>query len=333
MINIETIIFLTVLIVGLVFIIKFWKRKAHRYIIIGVYILCLVFVILIGSDFDNEPYVPDQIVSDSTLDLRIMETTDRSYLLNGNNEVRYVTIYDKKPKTLTNWNPIYLREMDNYYIVVYSKNKDKKITYDRFRQSDYERHDDIDLLVVIDKHTGNIFHTTHYDLIGHEIDLTSFQEGHNIVTFNVFLPYEDKIAYVRYFHYTDDYSIDGFESKHENFATEPMGGNWVGMIGHTHTPGDPSWVEDFIIYENLYYYEDSYGTAYYGYLDANGPWISFIQNYDLSSEIYAQEGYLKFNTDGLYYVDNDLNLCLLNGTMKTVIASDISIDVWESYIE
>ena len=327
--HIQNCVIILLFIISLVTLIKFWKHKNYRYSVIGGYVLILVFFMIYVLSFSNDQNVPAQIVTDKRLSLQLEETADRNYLSNHNEEALYIDFYDNSPKILKAWHPIYLDEIDNYYIVIFSKDKDKSISYLRFRQGDFERFDDIDRLVVINKDTGFIFHTTHYDLIGHEIDLTSFQEGNNIVTFNVFLPYEEKISYIRYISYTDDYSV--MES-HENFHSEPMGGNWIGMVGHTHTPGDPSWVEDFILYENLYYYEDSYGEAYYGYLEYQGGWVQFRKSYHFTDETYVKAGYLKFTDDGLYYVDNDLNLVKMRGPYKTTITSNIDINDWESYI-
>lgn len=327
--NIQNSVIILIFVISIITLIKFWKHKNYRYSVIGGYVLILVFFMIYVFSFSNEQGVPAQIISEQRLSLTLEKTSERNYLLNHNEEAKYIDFYDQTPKTLKAWHPIYLDEIENYYIVIFSKDKDKQLSYQRFRQGDFERFDHIDRLVVINKDTGFIFFTTHYDLIGYEIDLTSFQEGNNMVTFNVFLQYEEKISYVRYISYTDDYSV---MKSHENFKSEPMGGNWIGMVGHTHTPGDPSWVEDFILYDNLYYYEDSYGEAYYGYLEYQGPWVQFRKSYHFTDETYVKEGYLKFTDDGLYYVDNDLNLIRIRGPYKTTIKSNIDIANWESYI-
>jgi hypothetical protein len=332
MINIQTSIFILLFVISLITLIKFWKHKTYRFSVFGGYVLIIVFFTILIFSSSNVQDIPDQIVTETRLLLELEKTIDRNYILNHNEEARYIEVYDKDPKILEDWHPIYLDEIESYYIVIYSKDKDKQISYNRFRQGDYERFKDVDRLVVIHKDTGLIFHTTHYDLIGYEIDLNSFQEGHHIITFNVFLQYEEKISYVRYISYTSDYSIDNSKSFYENFATEPMGGNWIGMIGHTHTLGDPSWVEDFILHNNLYYYEDSYGEAYYGYLEPQGPYRAFRKSYEFTDETYAKQGYLKFVDDDLYFVDNDLNLCYLNGSTKVIVASHIVLENWESYI-
>jgi hypothetical protein len=228
--------------------------------------------------------------------------------------------------------PIYLEEMESYYIVIFSYDKDTTIEYSRFRQGDYERIDAIDQLVLIEKSTGYIFNTTDYDLIGNEIDLNSFQEGKEVVTFNVFLPHEERISHVRWLYIEDDYSLETHASMYQNFHSEPMGGNWLGMIGHVHVLGDPSWVEVFDLSDDFFYYKDSYGKTYAGYLHQDENWINFKQSVDLTEERFASSGYYKLDDNGIYYVNNDMDLVYTLAFQTVVIKENVNLENWEDHI-
>lgn len=331
-VNIQSIVLMAAVVVAIFLVFKFLKKAYRIFGLIGIALVIAGVFVVSMVDFSPTEYIPDQIISNTSLSLRIEQTENRSYLMNGDSEATYISYNDDQPKILKTWFPIYLDDLEDHYIVIFSHDMHRKVVYHRFRQTDYERHRDGDRLVVIQKRSGYIFDTIDYDLIGHEIDLTSFQEGTNVVTFSVFLPYEDRISHIRYIHYTDDYSIEDSHQMFENFYTEPMGGDWVGMVGHKHTLGDPSWVVDFILSGNLYYYEDSYGTAYYGDLRKQQKYIQFREFYDFSDEIYAKQGYLKFEHDGLYFVDNQLNVVYLDASVATIVATNISLDHWESAI-
>jgi|GEM_PF-2482764 len=328
----QIIIFIIVLLGCIYTLVKHRDNKAYKNSAYLVFIFVTILLVIGSIDFSNQHDIPDQIVSDRVLSLSIVETDERSYLSNNNQEVKYISLNNTTPSKLAYWHPVYLDEIDSYYIVIFSSDKDTKVSYSRFKQKDFERYQNIDTLVIIEKSTGYIFDTTHYELIGQEIDLTSFQEGFNIVTFNVFLSYEEKVSYIRYLHIKDDYSLESTDAMYDNFENEAIIGDWLKRVAHVHTLGEPSWVEDFILFEDQYYYEDSHGIINYGYIISDRTHLEFISQINLSNETYVKQGYFKLTKDGLYFVDSYRTLCLVNYTGVNFITENIILEDWESYI-
>ena len=122
------------------------------------FIFALIFVVFLTfslskvlNSIETSQHTPemDQIVFDGTLDIKLIKQTDRTYLAftENNKEVEYISVYTSKPFIAKKVNPIYLEDIGDYYVMIYSKDKNKEIINNRFLQGDYEFYDSDDQLI------------------------------------------------------------------------------------------------------------------------------------------------------------------------------------------
>jgi energy-coupling factor transporter transmembrane protein EcfT len=301
------------------------------------YIIVLILpASLIINYFEYRNYEPEihQVVFDETLDLSLVESDSRNYLINlySGKEVTYINVYEKTPYKLKNLHPIYLKDLGDYYVVIYSYDKDKVIKNDRFLQGDYEFFE-TDILVLIEKETGYIFNTQAYELIGNEIDLNSFQFGENLIVFAVFIKHETNISFYQYINIQDDYSIENSRSLYENYYSDFVS-DWQFPAIHEHTLGDPSELVDFKIFGTYIYYQDSYDNLYVGTYNQENYGVRFNFYETLMDEQYAKDGYIKATSTGIYYLSNDLDIYkLVSLTYPMLIEENVSTDDFEAFFD
>jgi len=279
-------------------------------------LIALFVIIVIGAipeipsiieGFNYEPEI-HQIVFEGTLDVEIFHEDERSYLVYGDSkkEVTYLNVYEKNPFKSKISNPIYLNDIGDYYVVVFSLDNSMKITDDRFLQGDYEFYD-VDHLVLIQKSTGYIFDTQEYELIGNEIDLTSFQYVDQTIFYGVFIPHENNISFYQYTIIQDEYSIEDARSKYENYYSDFVGGFQYPLI-HFHRPEDPSELIDFKVAGKYLFVKDSYNNVYVGSYSDYEYGLTFTFDESLSDEEFLLEGYIKITENGIYYLGIDYNV-------------------------
>ncbi len=242
-------------------------------------------------------------------DLMIEESEEGNYLVDRNTtkEVSFFSHYDLDESFELNSYPVYLKEYSDYYVLILSFDNEKEFLYDRFLIGDYELSTS-DKLYVIEKSTGYVFDTREYDLISYEIDLNSFQYTSEAFFFNIYLPFENEIGFIYYWNITEDYYI---ESPRMNYYSNIlMSGE--GEFLHYHTEQDPSSIVSFKVVDDYFYLIDTYDRVYSGtfYQDEYG--LDFISNEFLSDEPFALEGFIRISDEGIYYLDQDLNIKKLN---------------------
>ncbi|MBN2540755.1 MAG: hypothetical protein JXB08_04450 [Bacilli bacterium] len=298
----------------------------------AVLLLAVLLVNILGQE--NLEIIYQYVAFDDELDLSLVKTPERNYLIytNSDEEVLYENRYEEQPFHSEKLHPIYLDDMEDYYIVIYSYDHTKTITNDRYTQNDYERNRKRDFLVLIRKDDGLVIYTEDYELIGREIDLNSFQSGNNIITFDIFIPYEKNISYIRCISIDDDVAYDSSYIYNDDIHNTPMITTFMGEIYHFHTLGDPSEILEFTLAGSFYYYEDSYGLSFAGKIRRDLYGAEFTRNLDLSLEEYAKDGYVRITESGIYYVSNDLDLVFNNGSNSVIIQADITLMEWETYI-
>lgn len=169
-------------------------------------------------------------------------------------------------------------------------------------------------------------------MIGREIDLNSFQSGNNIFTFDIFIPYEKNISYIRCISIDDDVAYDSCYIYKDDIHNTPMITTFIGEIYHFHNLGDPSEILEFTLSGSFYYYEDSYGLAFAGEIQRELYGAEFTGAVDLSLEAYAKDGYVRIAESGIYYVSNDLDLVFDNGSNSVIIQANITLTEWRIYI-
>ena len=306
------------------------------------FIFALIFVVFLSfslskvlNSIEASQHTPemDQIVFEGTLDIKLIEQTDRTYLAftENNKEVEYISVYTSKPFIAKKVNPIYLEDIGDYYVMIYSKDKNKEIINNRFLQGDYEFYDS-DHLVLIQKSTGYIFDTQDYELIGREIDLSSFQYSGTTIFYSVFLPYENGISFVQYISVSEDYSIETRMDKFENYSTNKIFGDSTGLV-HSHTFGDPSKIVDFIVTGNYIYIKDSYNVVTVASYVQDTYGLNFTYDDSLSEEEFVLEGFIDVTIDGIYYLSSNYNIYrLIPGFLNaTLIEENVTKDEYLTY--
>ncbi len=333
------ILFIVVVITAIVYTIYFTfithQKEKLKYLTPLYLIIFIVAISLVVNIIQYRHYEYDihQVVFEDKLNLSIVKTEDRNYLYNKitNKEVTYINVYEKTPYKSNNLQPIYFKDIGDYYLVVYSPDNKRIIENERFLQGNYESNE-IDHLVLIEKETGYIYDTQEYELIGLEIDLTSFQFGNNLIVFGVFIPYENNISFYQYINIQDEYSIEDAMSLHENYYSDNVG-DWTHPSIHFHTLGDPSEITGFEISGRYLYYKDSYGRIYVGAYNNETYGVNFSFYETLMDEELAKEGYIKVTDTGIYYLSNDGHLYKTRGySIRTLIEINVSKDEFESYI-
>ncbi len=303
------------------------------FVCLGIFMLTAYIIEIIAYDVKVETGY-NQVIFDDTLELSIAITPERNYLyhIESGEEVQYMNFYREKPFYSKLMHPIYIDEIESFYIVIFSYDKDKTITNNRFLQNDYERHHQRDILFLIDKSNGFIISAEDYEQIGYEIDLTSFQEGNNLITYGVFLLHEKGIAYIRCINIDSDITYDTYHNYINNIHNSIMWVNSSIGVYHSHTLGDPSEIEAFILEGAFYYYEDSYGVAFAGRVSEQEYGVMFRADVILTDESNAIAGYVRVTNSGIYYISNDMNLMFTNGITTTLYQEDVNFEDWESYI-
>lgn len=348
--NIFMVIFILVVLLSIYFIIKKQARKLWYFLPIYITFFSYITINTINDLSSEYPRNFISVEAETTLDLRLRKESDRNFLYQvDSSEEILVKGNNGELFNVEQFSPIYINETENYYIVVYSVDHTKTILNHRFTQQDIERNNFYDRLVLINKNNHKILNLAEVELIGKTINLNSFQESDdNLLSFNIFLDYETKISTVELIYI----NYEAIELEFDNIAVQifnPMmkdDDEYI-SVNHFHTLNNPSWITDFILKDDFFFYQDSYGKSYIGTIEgdisysySNNGQVTSVSGFlylnagvNLEDLVYANQGYLKITENGIYYINNDLDIVFYNGVNTTIINEDVSLDSWLDYMD
>lgn len=337
-ISIATIIYLLLCLAAITAIVQVVRGKAHKIYLLLVIIPVAVpvFAIIDNLNSDYHKHMNFIETTNNNLTVELREDEERTYLYNTelDKEVAYANQWNPgRYKTQKDYHVVYLKELENFYMVIYSKNKEKEYT-DRFLVGDHER-DKGDLLYIINREDGFMYPVDAYSMSGYELDLDSFAVEDRVVYFGVYLKYETGISHYRNLYIPEDpddneYRETGWRNGRERIW---INGNVSGGSSHRHILGDPSEIETFILHEDLFLYIDSYDYIRVGRYRVEDSWIKADGHEFLIGQNYVLAGYYEFYNGDLYYVSNDLKLMKYTNRNATyTIEENISLTNWTDYI-
>ena len=313
------------------------KKLPKKYLItVPALLLYTLFTFLINYDYDVDKEMNIVVKGDNDLNLTIYSNLERSYLINLDTleEIEYKTTWrPKKEQTQNDLNAVYIKDLDPYYLVIFSEDKDRTYS-DRFTLGDHER-DRGDLLYLIDKEDGYMYPVSSNELSGYEIDLTTFTVSDELVYYGVYLKYEDNISHYRYLYIPDDMTLEmyGNISFHNNRDAIWISGVQSGSV-HLHTLGDPSNIELFDAREGRFVYIDTYGKIILGSYKKAEYDVTFSGSDLLTGQTNILLGYYDIVNGKLYYVSNELNLYRFdsNYAPSVPIRENVTLDNWQDFI-
>lgn len=306
----------------------YFKKK--RRMVISVAILCLSYLAFEFYTWTDEPYygfnythlVHDDKTSDFTLSL----IDDVLYESSLNEPLDY-KLLDWGSKRL-DYKPIYLKTLNAQYdLVIFSRNKNKQVTYGYYTHDDYEFNSDTQSkIVIVEKKTGKLLDFHSYDLIGYTLDLNNILVQDKTVALPVFKPFTNEVSYYfalyiedsdNYTSITDTYLFFNMRSKLKYYA---FGHEFYLGVFEDGTINYQSFKSERII--EYIKGEPRIVSSSYGGRTLNA----------LDDELYVQQGYFTVVNRLLYIVKNDLKIYRMNGNDLTYVADVIDLKSWQTQI-
>ncbi len=327
-------IFITIIIMVLTRLKK--VNKVYERILIPLTIFVLVMVYVINFDWDSYEEMNFIVKGEPELSLTVKEKDGRSFLFdeNQNDEVKYKPYWTtNKEKIQDDYNVVYFKALEQYYLVIFSENSTKTYT-NRFLVGDHERERG-DLLYVIDKEDGFMYLVSATSLSGYEVDLSSFKVEGEIVYYGVYLKYETGISHYRYLVIPDNIEKEDYSSQtwRNNRDQIWIRGDVEGGSNHVHTLGDPSEITTFILNEKTFLYIDSYDIIRVGRYTRSNNDLRLDGKEFLTGEQYIIDGQYELIDGILYYLSNDLELRKFTNNFATsTVKEDVTLDNWRDFI-
>lgn len=300
-------------------------KSVYKYIINCLTLFITIVVVVIGLIAKTES---GSLITNVNLkyenhlqDISLMKSDDSNYLYDNLNQemIEHLDVN-------TIYMPVYLKDLDNYYLVVYSVNND---LYENglFRMSDYETYENIDWIVIIEKTTGVITIIREYHHIGRTFNLELATSGANNILLPVLIPHEKEV------------------------------GSYIVIV----IPENARYRNDYYSIRSMkyYYYQENEPYIYYkdNIIDKDGRVLSvdsednvILQVHDIrvegpevssksqsfdqlfNEEKYVKEGYYKKYLGEIYYLDNNLNVKKIVDENNFVTIKELNnINEWESF--
>lgn len=301
-------------------------KPVYKYLINSL-ILIITFTIIVIGLLDAKD--TNSLITNVNLkyenhlqDISLMKSDDSNYLYDNLNQeiIEHLDVN-------TIYMPVYLKDLDNYYLVVYSVNND---LYENglFRMSDYETYENIDWIVLIEKTTGVITIVREYHYIGRTFNLELATSGANNILIPVLIPHEKEV------------------------------GSYIVIV----MPENARYRNDYYSIRSIiyYYYKENEPYVYYKdyIIDKDGRVLSvdsednvILQVHDIrvegpvvssesrffdqlfNDEKYIKDGYFKKYLGEIYYLDNNLNVRKIVDENNIVTIKKLNnINEWESFV-
>lgn len=307
----------------LLLIFKYLENDSVKFISIVIFIL-LLWQIPLLFQHSNQYNVRSSlnfnrinIAHESTNNGLIIKNKSGTNILYDNIKNQEVTYFkDKKDVSSILYTPVYLRNLRNYYLVVFSTNQNKDYSAGRFIQGEYDFFN-ADQLCFIRKSDGVMIFFKDYELIGKTIDLNTIENIDNFVIYRVFVDFETDISFVGL------YEID--ETIRINITT---------IITKIHYHGeDYSYVKKFVTSNDfVFMWTNSYNKVFVN-TKKDGGHLSMNPITSYMDQTYIIEGYFTNYNGDIYYVDNDLKIRKLNVKGEDLFIADvINLSNWESQL-
>lgn len=282
------------------------KNKVRITIYISASLLLISGVLVLTAIISNssnpyEMFYNVDMKNNTKLNIDIFFKANRNYLVyEDQSEVMY---YYGEEDVVTHYSnlyhPIYLKEYEDIYVVVFSTDKDKKIEYNRFTIVDCQLLDHKeDKLLVIERNTGEIFSIYDYYLVSKTINLESITLNSNkLLSYEVFLDHEEGISAV-YGFFIDNENKEYYHPYYSIANTPDIALTHI----HFYSEGDPSEITNYVITSKYIIWTDSYGEAYGYYFSGH----QSIQYTAISNEIidnsFIKQGYFAEKNGEIYYI-------------------------------
>ena len=301
-------------------------KPVYKYLINSLILLITFTIIVIGlldAKDTNSLITNVNLKYENHLqDISLMKSDDSNYLYDNLNQeiIEHLDVN-------TIYMPVYLKDLDNYYLVVYSVNND---LYENglFRMSDYETYKNIDWIVLIEKTTGVITIVREYHYIGRNFNLELATSGANNILIPVLIPHEKEV------------------------------GSYIVIV----MPENARYRNDYYSIRSIiyYYYKENEPYVYYKdyIIDKDGRVLSvdsednvILQVHDIrvegpvvssesrffdqlfNDEKYIKDGYFKKYLGEIYYLDNNLNVRKIVDENNIVTIKKLNnINEWESFV-
>lgn len=230
-----------------------------------------------------------------------------------------IFLNSSKKEVPVTYYPIYLNELDAYYIVVFSKDTSNSLTDGLFFQHDYEMYrNQVDMLLLISKVDGQLLQPRVYNLIGSTVDLDAAENKEDTITFPVYKPFSKNINYYYYIEQLPTNSRPYITSDMISFSGDKNIEKFEFVQGRYLTLFDTGDISYYI--RSPYIIEESDVITS----------IRFSANYSqiLNDEIYVKQGYFTTHNNQIYIVGNDLCIYLVTGETLTKVKQLESLDTW-----
>ena len=317
-----------ILSIALIILLLFFIKSNQKYHLIIFSLLALIFIGFLGywlmpTNVKNTIF-STMITNEPIENLHIEKVDGVNVLYNNNAKVSYTYVGDgKAPET---YYPVYLKDLDDYYLLVFSIDSNKDYSHNRFYQEDYERSYFIDWIYFVDKKTGDMYYLRVYNTIGKTLALDKFENVNGIVIYHVLLDFELETSYCGLLF------INTVEIGNGIFFSSE--------VTRFHYHGDDySYIKKLLLTtKNQLIEVDSYGEIYYSSFSYTYNNNGFSMKRHTSSKIladeeYAKAGYITVVNDKIFYVNNNLEIYQFKYTGLDVYIEDvISLNTWEEQL-
>lgn len=320
--NFQDIFYFFLLGIGLLIIILFIKKKKIMAIvllsIIGFFAFIAIITNIPSLNSDNSDWIGDHQINNinlnDSLSIRTIDGKKQLYNDTLNESIQFKNLDFKFLQ------PVFLSQVDNYYVVVFSLDGNKTYEDGRFYQGDLELQKSMDKLAFIDVEHAYIHELRKVELIGRTIDLFSMDSNDTSVAYKVYHYYSDLTFayYFTTFSYAEKISLSQTYS-----ITLEAGIYFYPMVQGHETEGaiqdnvtNFGWANDNYCIFNT---EEGVKVGHFdietyisdGFITGSSWRYNDLTFYD--SEIYLQQGYYTVRHNLIYYVDNNMNLYELRG--------------------
>ncbi|WP_025725031.1 hypothetical protein [Acholeplasma granularum] len=283
-------------------------RKRKTYLLVSTLMFMLLVGILISNLIsNNHPGFSYSSIKDydSTVPLKI---ENKKLISNFNSEVIYLDSF--KVEVSLNIYPIYLKELDNYYLVIYSYDMNKSLEYELYTQNDYEMYrNKVDILALINKADGKLSVPRVYNLIGSTFDLSQILNKGETILLPIYKPYKSDINYYYLIQGIKKSNLTHFKTKFISLTSNKV-------------------IQKFEFLENRFITlfdngEIQYETHTEGIISGNNNSTNFsysTNNYEvLDNKTFVKMGYFTTHHNKFYILNDDMAIYLLEGEVLTKI--------------
>ncbi|VEU80553.1 hypothetical protein [Haploplasma axanthum] len=306
-----------IILVIIIFMIILIPKKLKTKLMLSISLILIIalnFVIVTISSRPSYDQVTNiDLIEEDRLSIELKD----SKLIHSNSKipVKYL-VFEKENKNFS-FSPIYLNDFEDYYFVIFSTDKTKKITNNLFRVLRTYNYNMSDFAVFIDKKTGEVIDIQKHDLYGNFIILDSIYFVNNSFSFklihkdypNIDVLITGDIAHKNNYLYI---SIEFFD--YGGIIKSAFDDNYVSLV--VDSSGR------IIFKQKIYETENGNVTKttekHYKYL---------------ANEEYVKQGYFETINKKIYYVDNNMNICIINGNSSSVVMKIDSLENWTMHIK